>query len=54
MSENWYIKWKGVWPEEAIHVIFLRAGCGQGEAGRIMRVKLATSKNQWDYIKKAN
>ena len=37
------IKWKGAWPEKAIHVKILRAGCGQEEPGSIMQVKLAGS-----------
>ena len=36
------IKWKRAWPEEAIHVKYLQAGCGQMEPGSVMRVKLAT------------
>ena len=36
------MKLKEAWPEEAIHVKILRAGCGQEEPGSIMRVKLAT------------
>ena len=50
------IKWQGAWPEEAIHVKILLAGCGQEEPGNIMQVKLATGScheqkgfnNQWD------
>ena len=33
---------EGAWPDEAIHIKILRAGCGQEESGSIMRVKLAT------------
>ena len=42
--ENCYLSYKvkGVWPEEAVHVKILWAGCGQEEPGSIIRVKLAT------------
>ena len=53
-SENRYkvIEWKGVWPEEAIHVNVLQAGCGQ--EGEISDRKLPQQKgfnSQRDMIK---
>ena len=46
-SKNRYLSYQveGVWPEEAIHVKLLRAGCGQEPGSIMQRQEVAMNKS---------